>query len=461
MKKIFLMLSMTAMVLSFSNCKKEAKPSVATVSTTVTPTTIAGNGLQAAVYTGFPETFETGSKGAYAAGNVTLTTGSWNLSDALLGSLTGDHKNGSQAVRIQNTGMLTMNFDKTNGATQVTIAHAIYGTDASSTWTLWYSTNSGSTWTQTGGTTTTSSATVNTATFTLTVTGNVRFQLRKLSGGRLNIDDFTITDNSGGTGGGTGGTATRDDNMGMGNPSGATTSTANTTNYLMVKTQYALSYNNSKGMANWVSWHLSTAWKGTATRCDCFTQDGTLPTGYYRASTSNYTSTGFDRGHLCPSDDRDGSATDNAATFLMTNMSPQAPMLNQQPWEALEAYCRTLINAGNELYIIAGGYGTGGTGSNGGTTNTIASGNINVPSHFWKVIVVLPIGTSDVSRVSTSTRVIAIDMPNVQSVNAHTWDYYRTSVNAIESATGYDFLNNVSTTIQSTIEATVDAGATH
>ena len=290
----------------------------------------------------------------------------------------------------------------------------------------------------------------------MTVSGNVRFQVRKLSGGRLNIDDITITDNASG-----GGTATRDDNMGMGNPSGATTSTSNSNNYLMVKTQYALSYNNSKGMANWVSWHLSTAWKGTATRCDCFTQDASLPSGYFKASTSNYTSTGFDRGHMCPSDDRDGSSTDNAATFLMTNITPQAPHLNQITWEALESYCRTLITQGNELYIIAGGYGTGGSGSNGGTTSTIASGSINVPSHFWKVIVVLPIGTSDVSRVTTSTRVIAVDMPNTQTVNNHTWDYYRTTVDAIESATGYDFLSNVSTSIQSTIESTVDNGPTN
>ncbi len=460
MKKIFLVLASAAMLLPFANCKKESAPITKAASTAASPATVIENGLQAAVYTGFPETFESGTKTAYADATVALTTGTWDLNDALIGSTTSDHKNGSKSVRMQSTGIITMNFDKTSGATQVTVAHAIYGTDASSTWTLWYSTSGGSTWSQTGGTITTSSATLSTATFTLTVTGNVRFQLRKLTGGRLNIDDFSITDNSG-SGGGTGGTATRDDNMAMGNPSGATTSTSNTTNYLMVKSQYALSYNNSKGMANWVSWHLSTAWKGTATRCDCFNQDATLPSGFYRASTSNYTSTGFDRGHLCPSDDRDGSATDNAATFLMTNMSPQAPNMNQQTWEALEAYCRVLITQGYELYIIAGGYGSGGTGSNGGTTTSIASGNINVPSHFWKVVVVLPIGTSDVSRVSASTRVIAVDMPNVQSVNAHTWDYYRTSVNAIESATGYDFLNNVSTTIQSTIEASVDAGATH
>jgi endonuclease G len=245
--------------------------------------------------------------------------------------------------------------------------------------------------------------------------------------------------------------------MAMGNPSGATTSTSNVNNYLMNKTMYSLSYNNSKGRANWVSWHLSRAWKGGATRCDCFTQDGTLPTGFYRASTSNYTSTGFDRGHLCPSDDRDGSAADNAQTFLMTNIAPQAPNNNQITWGNLEAYCRTLIYAGYELYIIAGAYGTGGSGSAGGTTSSIASGNINVPSNFWKIIVVLPVGVNDVSRVSTSTRVIAVNMPNTQSVSSQPWSYYRTTVNAIESATGYDFLSNVSTTIQNSIEATTDA----
>ena len=214
-------------------------------------------------------------------------------------------------------------------------------------------------------------------------------------------------------------------------------------------------------MANWVSWHLSTAWMGTATRCDCFTSDASLPSGFFRATTSMYTSTGFDRGHLCPSDDRTLSASENSITFLMTNMTPQAPNMNEVTWEAFETYCRTLATAGNELYIIAGGYGTGGTGSTGGTTSSIASGAINVPSHFWKIAVILPVGTDDVNRVTTSTRVIAIDMPNTQTVNAHTWDYYRTSVDAIETATGYNFLSNVPVSIQNVIEATVDNGPTH
>jgi endonuclease G, mitochondrial len=132
--------------------------------------------------------------------------------------------------------------------------------------------------------------------------------------------------------------------------------------------------------------------------------------------------------------------------------------MNQITWAAFESYCRTLITHGNELYIISGRYGSGGSGSLGGTTYNIHSGAINVPSHFWKVVVVLPVGTNDVSRVSATTRIIAIDMANTESVTAHSWDYYRTTTDAIEAATGYNVLSNIPVGIQTVIESTVDTG---
>jgi len=152
------------------------------------------------------ETFETGTKGAYAAANVTLGTGVWNFNDALLGNLSTDRKNGTQSARVRNSGAITMQFDVAGGATSVTVKHAVFGSDGSSTWQLWYSTNGGSSFVQAGPTVTTSSTTLQTASFTLSVTGNVRFQLKKTdgTGNRINFDDFTVNGGSGGgsTGGG-------------------------------------------------------------------------------------------------------------------------------------------------------------------------------------------------------------------------------------------------------------------
>ncbi|MBL0357904.1 MAG: hypothetical protein IPP72_13945 [Chitinophagaceae bacterium] len=142
------------------------------------------------------ENFETGVKTAYATANVTLATGSWSLNDALLGTSTSDRKNGAQSARVRNTGILSANFDYSTGASTVTVAHALYGTDASSTWQLWYSTNGGTSYTQTGGTITTSSTTLQTAGFTINVAGNIRFQIRKTGGttNRICFDDFSVTD---------------------------------------------------------------------------------------------------------------------------------------------------------------------------------------------------------------------------------------------------------------------------
>jgi hypothetical protein len=102
-----------------------------------------------------------------------------------------------------------MKFDLTAGAGTVTIAHAKFGTDANSTWQLWYSTNAGTSFTQTGATITTSSATMQTASFTVNLAGTIRFEIRKTDGttNRLNIDDITIADFGTTGGGGTGGTS--------------------------------------------------------------------------------------------------------------------------------------------------------------------------------------------------------------------------------------------------------------
>ena len=145
--------------------------------------------------TSFTESFDTGTKAAYATGDVTFASGVWTLNDALLGNTTADPKIGVQSVRTRSSGKLTMKYNWANGAKSVSVKHAKYGSDASTTWTLWYSTNSGSTWTQVGGTVTTDSTTLQTAAFTLSVSGPIRFEIRKTDGStrRVNFDDFQVS----------------------------------------------------------------------------------------------------------------------------------------------------------------------------------------------------------------------------------------------------------------------------
>ena len=243
------------------------------------------------------------------------------------------------------------------------------------------------------------------------------------------------------------------DNILLGNPSSATLADDN--NYLMVKGAYDLSFNRSRGTANWVSWHLYNADLGSISRSDDFEPDPALPFSWYAITSASYSNTGFDRGHTCPSGDRTATTTANQSTFYMTNIIPQAPKLNQGAWNDFENYTRSLLSSGDEEYIVMGSYGEGGTGTN-GYIKTIDYGNVTVPATIWKVIVIIGNGDNDTSRITASTRVIAVQIPNDNGIGANDWKTYRTSVDAIETATGLDLLSRLPLNIQAAIEAKVD-----
>jgi endonuclease G len=245
----------------------------------------------------------------------------------------------------------------------------------------------------------------------------------------------------------------------MGNPSQARPDPTQQHNFLMDKAFFALSYNDSTGSPNWVSWHLTKEHFGDAPRKRKFDPDPTLPSGFTRITHEDYTNSGFDRGHMCPRSDRDKTQEMSFATFVMTNIVPQSNENNAGAWNQLELYARSLVtDQGKELYIIAGPQGIRGEGRN-GFKNKIAGGKVTVPNKVWKVIMVLDANTddNDIGRVDENTRLIAIIMPNDRSVPKENWWQYRVSVKEVEELTGYTFFANVPAHIINPLKEDVDA----
>ena len=239
----------------------------------------------------------------------------------------------------------------------------------------------------------------------------------------------------------------------FGNPSDATDDEiTNECNFLLEKQGYTVSYNNNTLCPNWVAWHLTKDDLGESTRSDKFISDKSLPQKWYAVKKNDYQfpAYGFDRGHVCPSADRTSSNEMNQETFLMTNMIPQSPDCNRIVWKDLESYERELVMQGNELYIFAGGYGTGGIGNRGYFEKIIINQKndndenkkytLNVPEFCWKIILVLPEGDDDLNRIDENTRIICVCMPNQMGIQkTGSWEQFECSVNYIEEITHFDF----------------------
>jgi endonuclease G, mitochondrial len=205
---------------------------------------------------------------------------------------------------------------------------------------------------------------------------------------------------------------------------------------LLRKPEFVVSYSPARGGPGWVAWNVNATHFGDAPRSNRFLADPDLPAGVRRVVATDYTSSGYSRGHMVRSEERTRSAAENAATFLMTNVLPQHQDLNGGPWLQLEQHVQRLAQReGRELYIYAGGLYPP------GAPTLKDEGRVAVPSHTWKIVLVLRAGqgVTDV-RAAGDVEVIAVSMPNVAGIAAQPWARYRTSVAELERATGYRFL---------------------
>lgn len=238
--------------------------------------------------------------------------------------------------------------------------------------------------------------------------------------------------------------------MQLGNPSGAIADTNNHSHFLIQRSVEALDYNDTYGEPNWASWDLTAADVGNSGRSPDFFTDTNLPLNFYEVTPNDYTDSGYDRGHMCPSDDRTDNTTDNKLVFLMSNIIPQNGELNSGVWGDLESYCRFLAQSNNDELLILCGPG----GFDGSRIDT--NGYVWIPQFCWKIIVVVPSGSGTaLSRITSANRVIAIEIPNTNAVNM-VWENFVTSVNQIQLDTGYTFFTALPTNVATALRSKVD-----
>ncbi len=169
----------------------------------------------------------------------------------------------------------------------------------------------------------------------------------------------------------------------------------------------------------------------------------TDPRTQAKVTHHDFTGSGFDRGHMTPNSAIARCYGEEAQkeTFLLSNICPQAPALNQKVWEHLEMREITYADEYGEVWMIDGPVFAD---MNGGATRTLRSG-IAVPTAFYKICLEDHDGTPRVFSVIMPQTVKGTELPQ----------QYLVSVSEIETDTGLTFFPKLDPATRQRLESKV------
>jgi endonuclease G len=200
---------------------------------------------------------------------------------------------------------------------------------------------------------------------------------------------------------------------------------------------YSLVYNHKHMQAKWVAYNLTYGnTVGGAERSSKFSIDPSISPR--TAVTSDYTKTGYDRGHLAPAGDMKFSAQAMSESFYMSNVSPQLPGFNRGIWKKLEEQFRSWAPSSHPVFIATGPVLTDPITANIGQTCSIS-----VPQRFYKVML----------DTASPMRAIAFVLPNASS--SEPLSRFAMSIDEAERVTGIDFFPKLNDIQEAKIEKTL------
>ncbi|MGN0191285.1 MAG: DNA/RNA non-specific endonuclease [Candidatus Cryptobacteroides sp.] len=213
---------------------------------------------------------------------------------------------------------------------------------------------------------------------------------------------------------------------------------------------YSFLYDKARKSALWVAYATSNSGDfadNDVGRNDAWAYDPALDQGWQQNLSGAYSSSGlsYDRGHQVASNDRQTTVEQNKQTFYYTNMTPQYPALNQGQWNTLESKVQGVAAATtgtDTLYVVTGPLFDGILG-----TATDKSGETcEAPSGYWKCLM-------KCSFSSAGEMTGAVGCAYLFDTNSENIAPTVTTIDAIESRTGFDFYSNVPDALQSQAEA--------
>lgn len=110
-------------------------------------------------------------------------------------------------------------------------------------------------------------------------------------------------------------------------------------------------YDYTLNVPVYVTWSVTPSDLGQVKRKASWTfrQDRRVPAP--RATSSDYTHSGYQRGHMCPAADRSASIAAMKETFTMSNICPQLPALNTGAWSSVEVRTRAIARRNGGVIV--------------------------------------------------------------------------------------------------------------
>lgn len=206
---------------------------------------------------------------------------------------------------------------------------------------------------------------------------------------------------------------------------------------------YMVGYSDVKGNPLWVVYKLTNPSENAQhlKRPERFNTDWR---NLGLISSDNYTNSGYDRGHMAPNHAIALLYGKQAQveTFLMTNITPQNPSLNQKLWQRLEEMeLEIFAPKFRELWVYTGPL------FDAKAKYLKSSQFVEIPDAFYKIY----IGVAMDGNLSA----LAFIVPQNAKANDRI-EKYLVSIDDVERLSGFDFLHQLEDTLEMKLEKEVD-----